>query len=272
MKYKIGEVSKILNIPIETLRYLEKKGIVYPRKNDINNYRLYDHWDINFLIEYKRFRSLDFSSSEVEEILHSDNLGSFIEKIDTRQDYIEEKLKHYTLLKEKNDEYRRSLNSIKDNLWKCTFTKHPDIYYFIHRFNERYETKDKFDGLFEIWLNYFPFVEPLIEMKQEAVLDRNNRNEYAWGFSLKKEYIEAFNIPLNDKVKHVEAIESVYTVICAGDKGSFSLKLLDRALEFIEYNGYELSGDVTGRLLARAHEENGYRRYIEVWLPIKKVS
>ena len=72
MKYKISEVSKILNIPIDTLRYLEAKDIVNPSKNDNNKYRFYEAWDINFLTEFKKFRSFDFSVSEVKEILHSD--------------------------------------------------------------------------------------------------------------------------------------------------------------------------------------------------------
>lgn len=269
MKYKISEVSKILNIPIDTLRYLESKDIVNPSKSN-NNYRFYEAWDINFLTEYKKFRSFDFSVTEVKEILHSDNLTSFMEKVNGRQEYFEDKLNYYTFLKQKNEQYINSLNNIKNNLWKCSFTKHPDIYYFMHRFNYKYETKDKFNGLFESWINYFPFIETTVEMKFDAVINRNTNNDYEWGFSIRKEYAEAFNIPLNDKVNHVEAIESVYTIICAGDKGSFSLKLLDKALKFIENSGYILAGNVIGNLLARVHEPDGYCRYLEVWLPVKK--
>ena len=101
MKYKIGEVSRILNIPLETLRYYESKDIVHPVKDKENNYRYYDAWDINFLIECKKFRSLDFSLSEIQDILHKDNLSNFIDKINDRQRYYNEKLKYYTLLVEK---------------------------------------------------------------------------------------------------------------------------------------------------------------------------
>lgn len=270
MKYKIGEVSKILNIPIDTLRYYEKKHIINPHKDNSNNYRIYESWDINFLLEYKKFRRFDFSICEIEEILYHDNLEKYTNKINGRQAYFDEKLKYYTLAKQKNQEFINSLNNINNNLWKCTFTNHPDIYYFTHRFNREYDTKDKFDGLFEIWLEYFPFVECLVEMQKNAVLNRyQNNNDYRWGFAIKKEYADAFNIPLNDKVKHVESILSVYTVICAGERGTFSLKLLDKALEFIEENGYQIAGDVTGNLLARVHDPSGYHRYIEVWLPVK---
>lgn len=270
LKYKISEVSKILNIPVDTLRYLEAKDIVNPSKNDNNKYRFYEAWDINFLIEFKKFRSFDFSVSEVKEILHSDDLNNFIERVDERQEYFEEKLTYYMLLKQKNQEYINSLNNIKENIGKFSITNCPDIYYFMHRFNYKYEAKDNFDGLFESWLKYFPFVETIVEMQLDAVMNRNHNNDYEWGFSMRKDYAKAFDIPINDKVKHVKTRESVYTVICAGDKGSFSLKLLDGALEFIESNGYELVGDVIGNLLARVHEPSGYCRYIEVWFPIKK--
>ena len=270
LKYKISEVSNILNIPVDTLRYLESKDIVNPSKNDTNNYRFYEAWDINFLTEFKKFRSFDFSVSEVKEILHSDDLNSFMDKINERQTYFEEKFKYYTLLKEKNEQYITSLNNIKSNIGKFSFTSSPEIYYFMHRFNYKYETKDKFGGLFEIWLNYFPFIETIVEMKFNSVINRKDHNDYEWGFSIRKNYAEAFNIPLNDKITHIKSKESLYTIICAGDKGSFSLKLLDNALEFIEDNGYELAGDVIGNLLARTHETNGYFRYIEVWIPIRK--
>ena len=270
MKYKISEVSKILNIPIDTIRYLEKKDIVNPVKDSQNNYRFYDAWDINFLNEYKRLRSFDFSTSEVREIMHHDNLKNFIDRIDERQCYFEERLKYYTMLIQKNKEYRLSLKNIKSNLWKCTFMHCPEIYYFIHRFNYQYVTMNNFDGLFESWLNYFPFVEPIVEIQLEAIKSREENNDYSWGFSIKKEYVDAFNIQLNNKVKHIETTKSVYTVICAGDKGSFSLALLDKVLEFIEENNYTLIGNVVGNLLTRVHEPNGYCRYIEVWLPVEK--
>lgn len=269
MKYKIGEVSRILNIPLETLRYYESKDIVHPVKDKENNYRYYDAWDINFLIECKKFRSLDFSLSEIQDILHKDNLSNFIDKINDRQRYYNERLKYYTLLVEKNRGYKNSLEHIEENLNKFTLTERPEIFYFIHRFNYEYKSKDEMDGLFEIWLEFFPFVDVLLEIKTEDVLCRDIRNNYNWGFSLEKKYIDELNIPVNDKVTHAKKTRCLYTVICAGEKGSFSTKLLDDAMKFIENEGYQLSGAVTGNLLARTHEKNGYKRYIEIWIPIK---
>ncbi|WP_342424000.1 MerR family transcriptional regulator [Paenibacillus sp. FSL E2-0178] len=262
MNYKIGQVSKILNIPIETLRYYEQLNIVYPNKND-NKYRLYEPWDINFISECKRLRSLDYSLSEIHNIMHCDNLEQYSKRVEEKQmDYIR-KLKHYSLLIKKNEEFRNNLLNIEKDLGEFSLTEQQDLYYMLHRYNYNYEPID------ESWLNYLPFAEITVEMQMNNILNRDTTNDHAWGYSIKKEYVEALDIPLNDKVKCVRKKKCVTTIITAGEKGSFSLKLLDKALEYIRENGYQLTGNVTGNILARVHESDRYHRYIKVWLPIE---
>lgn len=269
MKYKVGEVSKILDIPVDTLRYLEKRDIVHPDKDD-NNYRYYDAWDINFLIEYKKFRSYDFSSAQVEEILYVDDLCRFKSRFIDKQQEIEEKIKYYTMLKKKNQEYLEALENIDDLMNSFKIDEIPELYYFTHRYNYQYETKDKFGGIFEEWMEHMPFVEPLVVMTHDSIINRREENKYKWGFSIGKEYADAFDISLTNRIVHVEKAPCVHTVVCAGERGTFSIKLLEGALEFMKVNNYRLCGDVVGRLLARVHEKTGYCRYIEIWLPIKK--
>ena len=50
MEYKIGEVSKILNISKEMIRYYEKQGILKPSRKEDNNYRTYSVMDVFLLI------------------------------------------------------------------------------------------------------------------------------------------------------------------------------------------------------------------------------
>ncbi|EMY5617395.1 MerR family DNA-binding transcriptional regulator, partial [Providencia stuartii] len=38
---KIGEVSKLFNIPRETIRFYEKEGLIVPPNRNDNNYRSY---------------------------------------------------------------------------------------------------------------------------------------------------------------------------------------------------------------------------------------
>lgn len=57
MKYKIGEFSKIVNIPVKTLRYYDEIGLFKPSETDIySNYRYYSEkqiLDIKIIMELK---------------------------------------------------------------------------------------------------------------------------------------------------------------------------------------------------------------------------
>lgn len=269
MKYKRGQVSKILNIPIDTLRFYEQKNIINPKKDEISNYRLYDAWDINFLLDYKKYRSYDFSISEIEEIMHKGSLKHFINKIDERQKFFEKMMKFYTMLCKKNKEYSQKLKEIENDLDKCILTEQPQKYYFTHRKNNNFEFLSTFEDIAIPWMEYFPFVDFLILLPKEAVVDRKNKNDYRWGFSINKEYIETFELPVNDIVKEINHKKCVYTIICIRNKNEFSLKLLNNAMEYIENKNLKLCGDITGNLLCRVHEPEGFFRYIELWIPVE---
>ena len=51
MKYKIGDVARILGVSTDILRYYERKGVVTPEKDESNDYRYYESWHINFLMD-----------------------------------------------------------------------------------------------------------------------------------------------------------------------------------------------------------------------------
>lgn len=63
-KYKMEEVSKMLNIPPEPIRSLERMGLLSPGKKEGSNYRFYDLQDISQILNYKKYRQMGFSSAE----------------------------------------------------------------------------------------------------------------------------------------------------------------------------------------------------------------
>jgi|SRR5574344_1052215 DNA-binding transcriptional MerR regulator len=65
--YKIGEFSKIVDIPVRTLRYYAEIGIVIPSEIDkFTGYRYYSDDNINECEMIKLLRNLDFSLEEIK--------------------------------------------------------------------------------------------------------------------------------------------------------------------------------------------------------------
>lgn len=101
MTYRIGEVSKLLGLPVETIRYYEKEQIIAPKRQENSDYRTYETWDIFFLMECMRYRSFDISLKDISKMLHNDSLDFFVERIGFKQQVIDEKLRYYQMLERK---------------------------------------------------------------------------------------------------------------------------------------------------------------------------
>lgn len=88
----IGEVSKQLKLTKKAINLYEQKGLIAPNKDE-SGYRIYSNHEIVALQQIKLLRSLDFSISEINELLLKGNYQLFDQKLDDL------KIKEYDLQK-----------------------------------------------------------------------------------------------------------------------------------------------------------------------------
>jgi len=67
--YHIGEVTKLLGISADTLRYYEKIGLLPPISRTDSGIRVYDTRDISRLRFIRRAQKMQFSLKEIAELL-----------------------------------------------------------------------------------------------------------------------------------------------------------------------------------------------------------
>lgn len=66
---KIGELSQIAGISIQTIRFYESEGLITPIEVDIwTNYRYYDERSIERLSEISYLKELGFSLKEIKNL------------------------------------------------------------------------------------------------------------------------------------------------------------------------------------------------------------
>ena len=100
--YQIGEVSKICNIPIKTLRYYDEIELLIPRKIDpSSNYRYYSNDQLVLVLVIKHFKEAGFSLKEIKVLLGRENLEYNTEKINEKCIEIDNKINDLEKLKEK---------------------------------------------------------------------------------------------------------------------------------------------------------------------------
>ena len=65
---KIGEISKLCNISIKTLRYYEEMGLIKPVEVDIySGYRYYDKQNVEDIYKIQFLKDLDLSLKEIKD-------------------------------------------------------------------------------------------------------------------------------------------------------------------------------------------------------------
>ena len=116
LKYKIGDVARILGISPDLLRYYEKKGVVAPEKNRENSYRYYDAWDINFLTDCLWFKNFGFSIEQVAEIVRIPSAEELSELFLGKEEELRGTIRRCELLLRRSIEHREALKRSRELL------------------------------------------------------------------------------------------------------------------------------------------------------------
>lgn len=279
MKYKIGDVSKILGISPDLVRYYEKKGVVSPVKNKSNDYRYYETRDTNFLIDCLFYKNFGFSIEETAELVRNCSMDEISHRFDANERQLEETIRRSQLLLRRSREYRETVAGIPAHLGQCSFRERPACIYYINRHNQVYNTEPRMQAVTQQWLKYLPFSRRSFIVPQNALLSASPADDFQWGFSLSEDYAAILGASAEPPVMRIPAQHCVYTVFSSPDS-SFSPRYLDYAVAFIREQGLSLCGDVYGNLLISSREDGPLALtpgqpqlagYFEAWLPVSAV-
>lgn len=267
-KYKIGEVANILGIPNDTLRYYERRGIVTPQKDEETGYRYYDAWDLNFLLDSKWYRSFDFSVSDVVQMINDDDRDAFLKRcvaheFETLRVINEQKKRLDALVK-----YRHKVAQIMAQIGVFSLCARPPIIYQRHRYDYEYLLENGKASPAQKWIDLMPYVFHTFVAQYFPEYEDSNKKEYYWGFSLSPEDAIEYGIELDAPCEYIHSAKSIYTVFCAGGRGTFMRDLHEKAASKVAEMGYNISGSMIGNLIVRLHEQGVFNRYFEVWIPV----
>lgn len=267
MKYKIGDVSKILGISPDLLRYYQKKGVVKPVMGESNNYRYYDAWDINFLIDCLWFKNFGFGIEQTAKLVSSSSFDDVVHDMREKCDEIAASIRREQLLLYRSEQYFAGMRRARTMLGKCSLVYSPEIYRYLNRFNHDYRNIAEMQETSHRWLQYMPFVTRCFEVDR---IDLENKTDnYAWGFSMGMDLVEKLNVPLEPPVAHLTSEPSVYTVFTSSGKSGFSPQHLKNAMDFTREHGLTVTGNARGNLICSVVENDRLTGYFEVWIPVE---
>lgn len=93
--FSIGEISKISQIPVKTLRYYDEIDLLKPDFVDpTNNYRYYSRDQIFIISIIKELKLFEFSLSDIKELLKRDKVQRILAVFEQKKIDIEQKIQH----------------------------------------------------------------------------------------------------------------------------------------------------------------------------------
>ena len=267
MKYKIGDVSKILGISPDLLRYYEKKGVVAPTKDPENDYRYYDAWDINFLMDCLWFKNFGFSIDQISEMVRIPSTSDLSALFCQKEDELRALIARSQLLLKRSEEHRKELERIPQLLGKCELSYSPEVIRYINRYTNTFDNSSQLQKLSHDWLDLLPLASRCFEIAQEDLLQDDGK-DYRWGLALTIDYADQLHVKREPPVAHLPSELSIHSIFKSSGKGNFSPRHIRYMVDYAKENGLTISGNARGMLLASVLEGYYLTGYFEVWLPI----
>ncbi len=267
MKYKIGDVARILGVSPDLLRYYEKKGIVKPVKDPNNDYRYYEPWDVNFLMDCIWYKSFHFGIDQVAEIITNSTADEVANLLDQKMIQLRAEIRRNELLVRRAREHQADLTRLKPQLGQCVLRESPVMLRYINRHNYTYDNSDAVQVVSQEWLEYMPFTHRCFEMPVEDISDKKGEGRFRWGFSLTPDYVRELGVKVRPPAAYLDSRPCVYTVFTSSGKGNFSPRKLSYVVDFAAERRLKLKGEVRGYLHASVHDEGKLTGFFEAWIP-----
>ena len=268
-RYKIGAVSKMFGLSNDAIRFYESKGIITPLRDEFSGYRYYDAWDLNYLLDCLRFRGFDFSTNEIEHMLHEDDCDEIIRRSRQREHELLARINAEQQKLKQLSHMRQAISRISGDLGTFNIEESPEMLWLCQRNSNEDESadteKDTDPNAVSEWVKFMPFLEHTFKMP-----DRKSEgfSDYCWGFSISPSQHDLLRMPTSDEVVYIPSVKSVNSIFSAADEGTFIPSLQSQVIEPIKAQGHKIAGPPVGNLLIRVHEDGKMKRYFEVWVPI----
>ena len=264
MDYSIRDVSEILNLSREMIRYYEKYGVILPRRNDENDYRSYSTFDIFMLLDTLQYRSWGIQIKGMQDLRQEDFLQKSRQHLCLYRERLKEEVLYKQLLLERIDTITdRSQTAYLNfgNHWVKTLP----AYCFV--------------PLVQGDADHYGAIEIPQEASRILFTDRvapfwnfcfeEVGNHQLWGICLPQRYFQALHLPDIEGMRLRPQQTCLCSILDLGPMGKFDPNYAQSALAYLHQKGYEQGGTMTAILLGRGFDQRQFVRPIELYIPLR---
>ena len=263
--YSIGEVSTLLNLSRDMIRYYEKQGAIGASRVAENNYRRYDSMEIFWLLEAMQHKSWGIPISEISGIRNHEYTIKTEQFLSEEVKRIRADIHYRELLAQRLEQLQMNMLLSTKNIGCFWVEQIPSVYccHLVTGRGDEYEriNLSEKSSAFIFSDQHLPFFDSGLEVENDRV---------EWEMGVQEKYIEAFETEIPDDFIKIPGGVCLCTHIDIGEIGSFNQEVFHILPEFAAEHGFNVpdGAKIRGILLGRGYESGEFRRIVKVHLPI----
>lgn len=263
--YSIGEVSALLNISRDMIRYYEKQGAIKASRVADNNYRRYDSMEVFWLLEAMQHKSWGIPINEISGIRKHEytiNSEQFLGKEVKR---IRADVRYRELLAQRLEQLQTNMLLSMKNIGCFWVERIPSVYccHLVTGRGDEYEriNLSETSSSFVFSDQHLPFFDNGLAVESDRV---------EWEMCVQEEYAASFHEEIPEEFTKIPGGVCLCTNIDIGEIGSFDQEVFRVLPEYAEEHGYNIpdGARIRGVLLGRGYENGEFRRIVKIHLPI----
>ena len=242
-RFSIGDIAKIHNITVQTLRHYDKIGLFTPSYiNKETGYRYYSAKDFVTIDLIKQCKSMGLSLEEIKEIIHNyTSLDSILDIIKKQKDIIDKKIEELNNIRNNITFLENNIKAVKEEGIDTIFIKEYPEREFV-----KYDNTNRFTVEFEINLSKtLSDVERKCsnfnkELAFVTSYDQLKNNDEIIYNAMMLSFTGGLNI--EDKERLIIP-RGKYITINFDDDYKDTRKYYNKIMKYIEYNKLKVTGD-----------------------------
>jgi len=267
VKYKIGDVAKLLGITPEAIRFYEEQGIISPTKIKSSGYRYYDVWDIHVLIRARAYRQYGYSLSEAAELINHYAVPEIVSSLSQKEADIEKAITWNLNLLKHIRQMQSCVTQAAADVDKYRLDYRPPMYRFQAQNGYELLTDSGKRQLYNSWIEKVPFVFPSFLFERSTFTTGDPR--FSYGYGVDEEYADFLDIHQSDDVDFFPSCLCVYTTLVTHSDIVLTPQSLTPTIDYMRSQGYKLSGDIVSRVVLMNKIADEYFAWNQLWLPIE---
>lgn len=264
-KFRIGDVSKMLHISDQMIRYYEKNGVIHPIRSKDGNYRLYSMEDVFLLFDAMRYKEWNINIGEIATVINEDYFRELSKRLQTESNRLREEIEAKILLQRRLTQINEKLTVCKYNIGKYWITQKIDARYYYSGISkgDEYESPTLDDRMVQqiFSTKNISYFDVCVEFAMDGLL---------WWYRIEEDYYKNLEIKDYGEIKKIPTQLCLCTYVDMGMMGEFSDEILHKVYAYMEQNKYTLDGVPRGIIIGRGNEERGkFCRIMELEIPIQ---